>query len=40
VWAETRPWRDHVGRVLASVNTTEVREQLAERLSHWLDRFR
>ncbi len=40
VWAETRPWRDHVSRVLSSVNTSEVREQLAERLSHWLDRFR
>jgi hypothetical protein len=40
VWAETRPWRDHVSRVLSSVNTAEVREQLADRLSHWLDRFR
>ena len=40
VWAETRPWRDHVSRILSSVNTVEVREQLAERLTHWLDRFR
>ncbi len=40
VWAETRPWRDQVARVLASINTSEVREQLAERLTHWLDRFR
>lgn len=40
VWAETRPWRDHVSRVLGSINTSEVREQLAERLTHWLDRFR
>jgi hypothetical protein len=40
VWADTRPWRDHVSRVLSSVNTSDVREQIAERLSHWLDRFR
>ena len=40
VWAETRPWRDHVGRMLSSINTEEVREAIAERLSHWLDRFR
>jgi hypothetical protein len=40
VWAETRPWRDYVGRVLASINTEEVREAVAERLSHWVDRFR
>jgi hypothetical protein len=39
-WAETRPWRDYVARVLNSVNTAEVREQVAERLSHWIDRFR
>ena len=40
VWAETRPWRDHVGRMLSSINTQEVREAIADRLSHWLDRFR
>ncbi|MBL6936416.1 MAG: hypothetical protein ISS15_12820 [Alphaproteobacteria bacterium] len=39
-WAETRPWRDYVARVLSSVNTAEVREQVAERLAHWIDRFR
>jgi hypothetical protein len=39
-WAETRPWRDYVARVLTSVNTSEVREQLADRLSQWVDRFR
>jgi hypothetical protein len=40
VWAETRPWRDYVGRVLASINTEDVREAVAERLSHWIERFR
>ncbi|HWD25811.1 MAG TPA: hypothetical protein VG387_01500 [Rhizomicrobium sp.] len=40
VWAETRPWRDYVGRVLASINTEEVRETVAERLSQWIERFR
>jgi hypothetical protein len=40
VWAETRPWRDHVARVLASINTEDVREAIAERLSHWVERFR
>ena len=40
VWAETRPWRDHVGRMLSSINTEDVREAIADRLSHWLDRFR
>jgi hypothetical protein len=39
-WAETRPWRDYVTRVLNSVNTAEVREQVAERLAQWIDRFR
>ncbi len=39
-WAETRPWRDYVARVLTSVNTAEVREHLAERLTQWIDRFR
>jgi hypothetical protein len=40
VWAETRPWRDQVARVLASINTEDVRAALAERLSHWVERFR
>src|SRR5471032_751143 len=35
VWAETRHWRDRVGRVLASINTDEVREHLAEQLKDW-----
>ncbi|HXC54023.1 MAG TPA: hypothetical protein VNU97_01890 [Rhizomicrobium sp.] len=39
-WAETRHWRDQVSRVLSSINTAEVREQIADRLSHWLERFR
>jgi len=40
VWAETRPWRDRVARILASVNTDEVRERVAEQLKVWVDRFR
>jgi hypothetical protein len=40
VWAETRPWRDRVANILASINTEEVRAALAERLSHWVERFR
>lgn len=40
VWAETRPWRDHVTHMLSSINTHEVREAIADRLSHWLERFR
>ena len=40
VWAETRPWRDRVARVLASINTDEVRERVAEQLKEWVDRFR
>jgi len=40
VWAETRPWRDHVARILSSINTEDVREAIAERLSHWIERFR
>lgn len=39
-WAETRPWRDYVTRVMNSVNTAEVREHVADRLAHWIDRFR
>jgi hypothetical protein len=40
VWAETRPWRDRVARILASINTDEVRERVAEQLKEWVDRFR
>lgn len=40
LWAETRPWRDHVSNLLSSINTGEVREAIADRLSHWLERFR
>lgn len=40
VWAETRAWRDRVGRVLDSVNTSEVRELVADRLAQWIDRIR
>ena len=40
VWAETRPWRNQVARVLSSINTEDVREMIADRLSHWVDRFR
>ena len=39
-WAETRAWRDRVGRILESINTAEVRDQVAARLSDWLERFR
>jgi len=39
-WAETRPWRDYVTRVMSSVNTAEVREQVASRLAEWIERFR
>ncbi|HJW40432.1 MAG TPA: hypothetical protein VJ476_04285 [Rhizomicrobium sp.] len=40
VWAQTRPWRDRVGRILSSINTDEVRDLIAERLSNWVDRIR
>ncbi|HEX4302361.1 MAG TPA: hypothetical protein VHZ78_06180 [Rhizomicrobium sp.] len=40
VWAETRPWRNHAARVLNSINTAEVRDQIVERLNHWVDRLR
>ena len=40
VWEETRPWRDRVARILASINTDEVREHLAEQLKDWIDRLR
>ncbi|MEI9993562.1 MAG: hypothetical protein WDM91_03120 [Rhizomicrobium sp.] len=39
VWAETRPWRDHVSRVLSSINADEVRDAIAQRLSQWVDRL-
>jgi hypothetical protein len=40
VWEETRAWRDRVGRILESINTEEVRELVAGRLSQWIERFR
>jgi len=40
VWAETRPWRDQVARVLSSINTEDVRDLIAQRLTQWVDRFR
>ena len=40
VWAETRPWRNQVARVLSSINTEEVRELIAQRLTQWIDRIR
>jgi hypothetical protein len=40
VWEETRAWRDRVGRILESINTEEVRDLVAGRLSHWINRFR
>jgi hypothetical protein len=40
VWEETRAWRDRVGRILESINTEEVRELVASRLSQWIERFR
>jgi hypothetical protein len=39
-WAETRAWRDRVGRILDSINTAEVREMVASRLAQWIERFR
>lgn len=40
VWAETRAWRDRVGRILESINTAEVRDLVASRLAQWIERFR
>ena len=40
VWAETQAWRDRVGRILDSINTSEVRELVASRLAQWVERFR
>ena len=40
VWEETRAWRDRVGRILDTINTEEVRELVAGRLSQWIERFR
>ena len=39
-WAETRAWRDRVGRILESINTADVRDQVAARLANWIERFR
>jgi hypothetical protein len=40
VWAETRSWRKQAARLLDAINTDEVREAIADRLSHWLQRLR
>ena len=40
IWAETRPWRDQVTRLLSTINTDEVRELVARRLSQWMERLR
>jgi hypothetical protein len=39
-WAETRAWRDRVGRILESINAADVRDQVAARLANWAERFR
>ena len=40
VWEETRPWRNQMARALSSINTSEVRDQVASQLSRWIDRLR
>ena len=40
VWEETRPWRNQMTRALASITTSDVREQLVGQLSRWIDRLR
>ncbi|MEJ1969794.1 MAG: hypothetical protein WDN03_14335 [Rhizomicrobium sp.] len=40
VWAETRPWRDSVSRLLTSIHTDDVRDAITERLSAWVQRLR
>jgi len=40
VWAETRPWRNQVARILSSINTEDVRDLITQRLSTWADRLR
>ncbi len=40
VWAETRPWRKQASRLLDAINTEEVRDAVAERLAHWMQRQR
>lgn len=40
VWEETRPWRNQMARAFASINTGEVRDQVASQLSRWIDRLR
>ncbi|MBS0471945.1 MAG: hypothetical protein JSR60_12785 [Proteobacteria bacterium] len=38
-WDEIRPLRDRLGRVLAAVNTDEVRQAFAQRLADWFGRY-
>ena len=40
VWEETRPWRNQMARAFASINTSDVREQVVGQLSRWIDRLR
>ncbi len=40
VWEETRPWRNQMARAFASINTSDVRDQVASQLSRWIDRLR
>ena len=40
VWEETRAWRDRIGSVLESINTEELRQLVASRLSYWIDQLR
>ena len=40
VWAQTQPWRDRVSRIVASIDTDEVRAAIADRLTQWIQRIR
>jgi len=40
VWEETRPWRNQMARAFASINTSDVRDQVASQLSRWIYRLR
>src|ERR1700761_4363699 len=40
IWEETQPWRNQMARAFASINTSEVRDQVASQLSRWIDRLR
>lgn len=38
-WDEIRPLRDRLGRLLAAINTDEVRQAFAQRLADWFGRY-